>query len=1640
MRTRLLFAVPVLLLGFVALLFAGLASPGRDAQNSELARVLAQPPKLAKPETTKFISAARKVERRGFIRRKAGKVSAKGWVTVLTPSHGKDFKKSGDYRYQLHARGESIELHVGDKPKGGLVRASDQDEGMAFTPGQVVEVEGRPVSGGIDVERAEQAGRALLSPALGPVQTPRPAVVTHKVAVVRFYQPGQSAQLPTDATLQQALVTAPDSVQKYFLQLSSNQLALTFKTFPAVQAPTSTDCGQIWDYNAINGIQQQVDTAALATGDSLNNYDHIINIGASDPSCTWFGGGEAYFRNSFFRNTGTSGPGLGAFAHELGHNLGLAHSNSIIATKRGAPVSISKTKRKVEYGDSADLMGTGGGSTAMNAPQLARLGLLPVSRTRELTSADYGQSITLGSVSQDLAANTDPRLLRIRRASVKDPRAADAYLYLDLRQTDPRGLFDQFEANDPIIHGVGVRFGPSLGTGAIGNAPFSFDLLNSSPGRRASDDSGYGWNLGNERNMVSDPTGRTKVSDAQDFAVAAGQSMYDPQENLTISTETVGSGQASVRVTAGPPPGNPTNVSLVGSRLTVQAGAGRRNNVVLAEHEGQLTVVDVGNRVEVGAGCSLVDGQTATCSKTPITSAAVTLDAATDVGSSDLGAVYGDLKLPVTWDGGDGQDSLEGGPGDDTFKAGPGGSTGADADLFTGGGGNDRVVYSSRTGTQPVFVRNDNAPFADGGTSEGDHVSDDIAGATGGSGNDEFKLDPSRVQSINGGSGTDKIYAGSLADTIVSRDNASGDQVYCGGGADKLYRDAGDTLDGTCPASPAMPQIEFVSGPENGSVTNSANVSFGFFALWGSGITWTCKIENGTTPGAATPGACTSVSAATGTYTATAPTEGDKVLTVVGTIAGVSTSVSRTFRVDRTAPTVSITSAPAATTDASGSNFTFGYSDSSGSTKARFECSLDNAATWTSCGASVSYPELAPGTYRLIVRAVDEGGNLSPTQQHDWTVAYDTILDSAEDWSQDWYFPNQSYQFTAERPAFSFRATGTGATFWCKIDAAAWAQCSSATQPWRPTAPLDLSVAHTIQIAAGNATAPTDPTPLTFASGGGFYPTNINTRFTSGPAEGSWLTSTSATFGIEAYFVEYWHGRDTNIPVEVRKFECRLNSSGWFPCGSPFTTAGLPQGTNVFSARAVRDDGQRLDEDWTPTVRTFKVDSVAPATSFTAGPANNSWIAGPDTSFDFASNEAGSTLECKLDAGSWAPCTSPKSLTGLSTASHTFMTRATDAAGNVGAVTGRSFDVGAPHATITSGPEASSYTNNPTPTFTFTATHSTATFECAIGTSATPTYSACTSPWTVPTQPAGSNVFRVKAKLPTGQTDTSFSGRLVNFDYTAPAAATIDSGPAAGSTVTTDDVAFGFSVAGETSPTFECKLDSGSWAACTSPKTVAGLPNGARTWSVRAIDRAGNAGATTARTFTVAKAKVMTISSPAPATPSAVALTPGAIDWVKWNGNSPTTLSRKAGVNQISTWSSLMGTQPNTTFTGTTTYSWTDAAGTASGSSAAGVATGVANGRGFRFTVPATNATTRTLKVYVGLRGASVTDAIKVKFSDGVTQAVNLTSTSDTATARVYTVTFRPTAATDTLTVDWYQGGGSTKSTALAILYGAVLS
>jgi prepilin-type N-terminal cleavage/methylation domain-containing protein len=159
----------------------------------------------------------------------------------------------------------------------------------------------------------------------------------------------------------------------------------------------------------------------------------------------------------------------------------------------------------------------------------------------------------------------------------------------------------------------------------------------------------------------------------------------------------------------------------------------------------------------------------------------------------------------------------------------------------------------------------------------------------------------------------------------------------------------------------------------------------------------------------------------------------------------------------------------------------------------------------------------------------------------------------------------------------------------------------------------------------------------------------------------------------------------------------------------------------------------------------------------------------PDSSttadFTFSSTESGSTFECRLDGGSWSACTSPTQYTSLSSGSHTFEVRATDAAGNTDP-TPASYtwtvspappvDTTPPETTITSGPAQGSSTTSTSASFGFTSSESGSTFECRLDGSA---WSSCSSPRPYNGLSVGSHTFEVRATDTAGNTDPTPASR-----------------------------------------------------------------------------------------------------------------------------------------------------------------------------------------------------------------------------------------------------------------------------------------
>jgi hypothetical protein len=238
------------------------------------------------------------------------------------------------------------------------------------------------------------------------------------------------------------------------------------------------------------------------------------------------------------------------------------------------------------------------------------------------------------------------------------------------------------------------------------------------------------------------------------------------------------------------------------------------------------------------------------------------------------------------------------------------------------------------------------------------------------------------------------------------------------------------------------------------------------------------------------------------------------------------------------------------------------------------------------------------------------------------------------------------------------------------------------------------------------------------------------------------------------------------------------------------------------------------------------VDGTPPIVTIGQTPSNPS--NSRSATFSFTVSEVLGAL-CKLDSAPFAPCPSPVQYDDLSDGPHTFTVAASDAAGNTGQVSyAWTVETRAPTAAVSSGPAR--LTNSRSATFVFSADEPSS-FHCQLdGGSFLP----CTSPASYQGLADGPHAFAVRPTDAVGNNGptASYGWRI---DATSPET-TLGARPR--SRTTALSARFTFSASEQAA--FQCKLDAGAFAACTSPKTYARLRRSAHTFQVRAVDAVGN--------------------------------------------------------------------------------------------------------------------------------------------------------------------------------------------------------
>lgn len=160
--------------------------------------------------------------------------------------------------------------------------------------------------------------------------------------------------------------------------------------------------------------------------------------------------------------------------------------------------------------------------------------------------------------------------------------------------------------------------------------------------------------------------------------------------------------------------------------------------------------------------------------------------------------------------------------------------------------------------------------------------------------------------------------------------------------------------------------------------------------------------------------------------------------------------------------------------------------------------------------------------------------------------------------------------------------------------------------------------------------------------------------------------------------------------------------------------------------------------------------------------------------------------------------------------------------------------------TIDTTPPAA--TNSTTADFTFSGPVDVISFECSVEGGP---FATCTSPQNLTGLGIGAHTFTVHgldAGSVAGPDAPPYTWTVTD---TTPPDTSITSGPPAATGLTTATFVFsgadpGGSVASSGIASFECKLDGGGFAVCSSPDTLTAVLDGSHTFSVRATDVAGN--------------------------------------------------------------------------------------------------------------------------------------------------------------------------------------------------------
>ena len=388
--------------------------------------------------------------------------------------------------------------------------------------------------------------------------------------------------------------------------------------------------------------------------------------------------------------------------------------------------------------------------------------------------------------------------------------------------------------------------------------------------------------------------------------------------------------------------------------------------------------------------------------------------------------------------------------------------------------------------------------------------------------------------------------------------------------------------------------------------------------------------------------------------------------------------------IENAPPDTSIGSKPPALTAERSASFTL----SSNRSPVTFECSLDSGA-WQPCQSPVSYTGLTVGGHSFRARARDQLGAVDPTPAA-WTWTIESAPGAGAPTVVSLTFDDgQATQYQVKGPLAEHGMKGT---FFVNSGDVCLSDCAGAwAMTWDQIAALAAdgheigghTLEHadltdgTIQLAERRRQVCEDRANLTAR---GFDPVSFAYPYghSNATAEGlveecgyaSGRGAGDAPPGGET--IPPLNPFRTRTPghssgeLTLSEFQQQITASenaggGWVQlafhgvCATQCDEGWVKPAT--FEALLDWLEPREADGTVVKTVREV-MGLAAPETAIGSGPSGT--VGSTSASFTFSSPQAGAHFDCRLDAGAWAACSSPKSYTGLAQGQHTFSVRAVD--------------------------------------------------------------------------------------------------------------------------------------------------------------------------------------------------------------------------------------------------------------------------------------------------------------------------------------------------------------------------------------------